>query len=61
MVTVEARDQASGANGIAAVLFGIARESGRSQQAGLRVACFDGLTTVRVDAAGSVPAPSPSR
>lgn len=54
---VEARNHASGANGIAAVLFGIAQERARSHQASLRVDCVDGRTIVRVDAVGISPGP----
>jgi hypothetical protein len=49
---VEARHHASGTRGPAAVVFGVAQERGRSRPASLRVDCFDGLTTVHVDADG---------
>jgi hypothetical protein len=47
---VEARNHVTGATGLAAVVFGVAQERGRSRSTSLRVDCFDGLTTVHVDA-----------
>jgi len=49
---VEARDQARGTSGAAAVLFGVAQERGRQRQASLRVDCFEGRTTLHVDTVG---------
>ena len=49
---VEARDQARGTGGAAAVLFGVAQERGRQWQASLRVDCFEGRTTLHVDTVG---------
>ena len=57
-ILIDARDHASGASGAAAVLFGVAQERGRSRQASLRVACFDGVTTVHIDTAGLRPGSS---
>jgi hypothetical protein len=57
-ILIDARDHASGASGAAAVLFGVAQERGRSRQASLRVACFDGVTAVHIDAAAPRPASS---
>jgi hypothetical protein len=57
-ILIDARDHASGASGAAAVLFGVAQERGRSRQASLRVACFDGVTAVHIDAAALRPASS---
>lgn len=48
-IPIEARNHVTGANGPAAVLFGVARERGRQRQASLRVDCFDGVTTVHLD------------
>ena len=50
-ILIDARDHAGGTSGAAAVLFGVAQERGRSRQASLRVACFDGVTTLHVDTA----------
>ncbi len=50
-ILIDARDHVSGTSGAAAVLFGVAQERGRSRQASLRVACFDGVTTVHIDTA----------
>src|SRR5260370_12145617 len=50
-ILIDARDHAGGRSGAAAVLFGVAQERGRSRQASLRVACFDGVTTVHIDTA----------
>jgi hypothetical protein len=49
---IDARNHASGTNGPAAVLFGVAQERGRSRQASLRVDCFDGRTTLHIDTVG---------
>ena len=49
---VEARDHATGTSGAAAVLFGVAEERGRRQQASLRVDCFEGRTVLHVDTVG---------
>jgi hypothetical protein len=49
---IDARDHASGANGPAAVLFGLAQERGRSRPASLRVDCFDSRTILHVDTEG---------
>ena len=57
-ILIDARDHASGASGAAAVLFGVAQERGRSRQASLRVACFDGVTTVHIDTAALRPGSS---
>jgi hypothetical protein len=57
-ILIEARDHASGASGAAAVLFGVAQERGRSRQASLRVACFEGATTVHIDSAALRPGSS---
>jgi hypothetical protein len=46
---VEARNHVTGATGLAAVVFGVAQERGRSRLAILRVDCFDELTTLHVD------------
>jgi hypothetical protein len=51
-IPVEARNHVTGANSPAAVLFGIAQERGRHRAASLRVDCFDGVTTVHMDADG---------
>lgn len=51
-IAVEARNHLTGAGSPAAVLFGVARERGRQQWASLRVDCFDGVTTVRMDTDG---------
>lgn len=56
-IPVEARNHATGANGPAAVLFGIAHERGRHRPASLRVECFDGVTAVHMDADGLRPGP----
>jgi hypothetical protein len=50
-ILIDARDHVSGTSGAAAVLFGVAQERGRSRQASLRVACFDGGTTLHIDTA----------
>jgi hypothetical protein len=50
-ILIDARDHASGTSGAAAVLFGVAQERGRSRRASLRVACFDGVTTLHIDTA----------
>lgn len=47
---VNARNHVTGATGLAAVVFGVARERGRSRSASLRIDCFAGETTVHVDA-----------
>ena len=57
-ILIDARDHARGASGAAAVLFGVAQERGRSRQASLRVACFDGVTTVNIDTAALRPGAS---
>ena len=49
-IQVDARNHDTGVSGPAAVLFGVAQERGSSRQASLRVLCFDGLTSVHVDA-----------
>jgi hypothetical protein len=49
---IEARNHATGASGAVAMLFGIAQERGRSRRAILRVDCFEGRTTVQIDAPG---------
>ncbi len=54
-IQVDARNHVTGANGPAAVLFGVAQERGRQRQASLRVECFDGVTTVHMDADGLRP------
>jgi Type VI secretion system VasI, EvfG, VC_A0118 len=54
-IHVEARNHNTGASGPAAVLFGVAQERGTRRQASLRVHCFEGLTTVHVDADGLRP------
>ena len=51
-LVVAARNQATGTSGPVAVLFGVARERGRDRTASLRVDCFDGLTSVHLDADG---------
>ena len=51
---IDARNHASGANGAAAVVFGVAQERGRSRQASLRVDCFDGRTTLHIDDTASL-------
>jgi len=51
-IAVDARNHLTGANGPAAVLFGVAQERGRHRTASLRVDCFDGVTTVHMDADG---------
>ena len=51
-IPVEARNHVTGANSPAAVLFGVAQERGRPRWASLRVDCFDGVTTVRMDTDG---------
>lgn len=56
-IPVEARNHASDAHGLAAVVLGVARERGMSRLASLRVDCFDGSTTVRLDADGFSPGP----
>jgi hypothetical protein len=56
-IPVDARNHVSGTNGLAAVLFGVAQERGRSRPASLRVDCFEGLTTVHLDADGLRPGP----
>lgn len=55
---VEARNHVTGVRGLAAVVFGIAQERGRSRPASLRVHCVEGQTTVHVDIDGLGPAPS---
>jgi len=50
-VTVEARNQADGATGAAAVLPGVARERGAAWQAILRADAIGRTTTVRIDSA----------
>lgn len=54
-IHVDARNHDTGVSGPAAVLFGVARERGSSRQASLRVLCFEGLTSVHVDADGLRP------
>ena len=49
---VEARNHATGASGAVAMLFGVAQERGRSRRAILRVDCFEGRTTLQIDAPG---------
>lgn len=56
-IPVEARNHVTGANGPAAVLFGVAQEKGRHWRASLRVLCFEGATTVHIDADGLRPGP----
>jgi hypothetical protein len=56
-ILVEARNHVTGASGPAAVLLGVAHERGRSRQASLRVLCFEGVTTVHMDADGLRPGP----
>ena len=56
-IPVDARNHVTGASGPAAVLFGTAQERGRSRPASLRVVCFDGVTTVHMDADGLRPGP----
>lgn len=56
-IPVDARNHVTGANGLAAVLFGVAQDRGRSRQASLRAVCFDGVTTVHMDADGLRPGP----
>ena len=51
-IPVDARNHVTGASGPAAVLFGLAQERGRQRPASLRVDCFDGVTTVHMDADG---------
>jgi len=51
-IPVEARNHLTGANGPAAVLFGVAQERGRQRPANLRVDCLDSVTTVHIDADG---------
>jgi hypothetical protein len=50
--SIDARDHANGTSGVAALLFGLAQERGRSRQASLRVDCFDDRTALHVDTAG---------
>jgi hypothetical protein len=57
-ILIDARDHASGTSGAAAVLFGVAQERGRSRPANLRVACFEGVTTVHIDTAALRPGAS---
>jgi hypothetical protein len=54
---VNARNHITGASGLAAVLFGVAQERGRSRQASLRVLCLEGVTTVHMYADGLRPGP----
>src|SRR5262245_44121788 len=49
---VEAHRHADDIGSPAAILFGVARERGRSQPARLRVDCFDGRTAVHIDTVG---------
>jgi hypothetical protein len=49
-IPVEARNHLTGASGPAAVLLGVAQERGRTRRASLRVLCFEGVTTVHIDA-----------
>jgi hypothetical protein len=56
-IPVDARSHVTGAISPAAVLFGVAQERGRSRQASLRVFCFEGVTTVHMDADGLHPGP----
>jgi hypothetical protein len=51
-IAVEARNHVTGTSGPAAVLFGVAQERGRFRPASLRVECFDGVTSLHVDADG---------
>jgi hypothetical protein len=51
-IPVEARNHLTGASSPAAVLLGVAQERGRSRKASLRVLCFEGVTTVHMDADG---------
>jgi Type VI secretion system VasI, EvfG, VC_A0118 len=53
-ILVDARNHASGTNGPAAVVFGVAQERGRSRQASLRVDCFDDRTTLHIDDTASL-------
>lgn len=55
---VEARNHVTGTSGLAAVVFGVAQERGRSRPASLRVQCFEGQTVVHVDVDGLGAAPS---
>jgi hypothetical protein len=54
---IDARNHADGTSGLAAVLFGVAQERGRSRPASLRVDCVEGLTTLHVDTLGLRPGP----
>jgi len=56
-ILVDARNHVTGASGPAAVLPGVAQEKGRTRQASLRVHCFEGATTVHMDAQGLHPGP----
>jgi hypothetical protein len=56
-VPVEARKHATGVSGLAAVLSGVAQERGHNRLASLRVLCFEGVTTVHMDADGLRPGP----
>jgi hypothetical protein len=56
-IPVNARNHITGASGPAAVRFGVAQERGLSRQASLRVLCFEGVTTVHMDADGLRPGP----
>ena len=56
-IPINARNHITGASGPAAVLFGVAQERGLSRQASLRVLCFEGVTTVHMDADGLRPGP----
>lgn len=51
-IAVEAHNHVTGANGPAAVLFGVAQERGRPRPASVRVECFDGVTTLHLDTDG---------
>ena len=52
---IEARNHARGISGPVALLFGVARERGRSREAILRVDCFEGRTTLQIDTMGLSP------
>ncbi len=54
-IQVDARNHVTGATSPAAVLFGVAHERNRRRQASLRIHCFEGVTTLFVDADGLRP------
>ena len=51
-LVADARNHATGASGPVAMLFGVAQERGRNRTTSVRVDCFDGQTTVHLDAEG---------